>query len=112
MLIVMDLDGTLLNEEGRLTDYTKEVLKEISEDNILIAASGRGITGIKTALEDIYPYFTFYICGNGSLIYHKDELIYEKLLAKEEVEFICNLSKEFKKSRGNSRLLVSEMRAS
>ena len=35
MLIVMDLDGTLLNEEGRLTDYTKKILKEVSKDNIL-----------------------------------------------------------------------------
>lgn len=95
MLIVMDLDGTLLNEEGRLTDYTKEVLKEISEDNILIAASGRGLTGIKTALEDIYPYFSFYICGNGSLIYHKDELIYEKLLSKKDIGLISELAKEF-----------------
>ena len=50
MLIVMDLDGTLLNEEGRLTDYTKKILKEISKDNILIVASGRGLTGIKAAL--------------------------------------------------------------
>ena len=83
MLIVTDLDGTLLNEEGKLTDYTKKILKEVSKDNILIAASGRGLTGIKAALEDIYSYFSYFICGNGSFIYHKDELIYEKSLSKK-----------------------------
>lgn len=94
MLIVTDLDGTLLNEEGKLTDYTKKILKEVSKDNILIAASGRGLTGIKAALEDIYSYFSYFICGNGSFIYHKDELIYEKLLSKKDIELISKLAKE------------------
>lgn len=95
MLIVMDLDGTLLNEEGRLTDYTKKILKEVGKDNILIAASGRGLTGIKAALEDIYSYFSYFICGNGSFIYHKDELIYERLFREKDIEPICGIAKEF-----------------
>lgn len=94
MLIVTDFDGTLLNDEGKLTDYTKKVLKKVSENNILIAASGRGLSGIKATLEDVYPYFSFYICGNGSFIYHKDELIYEKLLSKKDIELISKLAKE------------------
>lgn len=94
MLIVMDLDGTLLNEEGKLTDYTKKILKKISENNVLIAASGRGLNGIKIALEDIYSYFSYYICGNGSFIYHKNEIIYEKLLSKKDIELISELAKE------------------
>lgn len=44
MLIVTDLDGTLLNGKGKLTDYTKKILKEVSKDNILIVASGRRLT--------------------------------------------------------------------
>lgn len=94
MLIVMDLDGTLLNEEGRITEYTKKILKKVSEDNILIAASGRGLSGIKIALEDVYPYFSYYICGNGSFIYHENELIYEKLLSEKDIELISELAKE------------------
>lgn len=94
MLIVTDLDGTLLNGEDKLTDYTKKILKEVSKDNILIAASGRGLTGIKAALEDVYSYFSFYICGNGSFVYHEDELIYERLFSEKDIELISELAKE------------------
>lgn len=95
MLIVIDLDGTLLNNEGKISEYTKKILKKLSEEHVLVVASGRLKKGIEKALGDVCQYFSFFICGNGSFIYHNDELIYEKLLTKKDAEFIYGLAKEF-----------------
>lgn len=93
-IIVTDLDGTLLNDNGKPSEFTKSTIRRISKDNILIAASGRGMSGIKNCLDDIIDCFDYFICGNGS--YACDEngnIIYEKLLSEDKTNFICGLAK-------------------
>ena len=61
-IIVTDLDGTLLNDNGKPSEFTKSTIRRISKGNILIAASGRGMSGIKNCLDDIIDCFDYFIC--------------------------------------------------
>ena len=86
-LIAVDLDGTLLNSYGEVTDYSKKIIKKLIENGIkFIIASGRPIDSIKTIAKEIGSS-EYFIAGNGALIYDikKDKIIYEKYLSKSKV---------------------------
>ena len=41
-LITVDLDGTLLNKYGEVSEYTKNIIKKVTDQGILVVlASGR-----------------------------------------------------------------------
>ncbi|MEE0865890.1 MAG: Cof-type HAD-IIB family hydrolase [Clostridia bacterium] len=86
-LIAVDLDGTLLNSYGEVTDYSKKTIKKLIENGIkFIIASGRPIDSIKTIANEIGSD-EYFIAGNGAIIYDmkKDKIIYEKYLSKSKV---------------------------
>ena len=94
--IFVDLDGTLLNKYGIVTEETKEEIKQtIKKGNEVIIASGRPIDSIKTIAKEIGSE-NYFIAGNGSLIYDikKDEIIYEKFLSKQKVLEIAKICEE------------------
>ena len=86
-LVAVDLDGTLLNSYGEITDYTKKVIKKLIEAGIkVIIASGRPIDSIKTISNEIGSN-EYFIGGNGAIIYDmkKEKTIYEKYMPKQKV---------------------------
>lgn len=92
-LITVDLDGTMLNKYGIVTENTKKIIKETINKGIdVIIASGRPIDSIKTIVEEIGSQ-NYFIAGNGSLIYDikKDEIIYEKYLDKQKILEIIDI---------------------
>ena len=92
-LIAVDLDGTLLNSYGEVTDYSKKIIKKLIENGIeFIIASGRPIDSIKTIANEIGSD-EYFIAGNGSLIYDikRNQNIYEKYLSKSKVLEIIKL---------------------
>jgi len=86
--IVTDMDGTLLNPERRVTDYTLDVLNECKRRGIrLIPASGRTRASMRPHVERLNTGMP-YIGGNGSEIISPDHQLIEQLtleipLAKE-----------------------------
>ena len=49
-LVIFDLDGTLLNSSGEVTDYTRKVLSEASDRGVVvIPATGSRRTVISSA---------------------------------------------------------------
>ena len=85
-LIAVDLDGTLLNSYGEVTEYSKKIIKRIiDEGNKFIIASGRPMDSIKMIAKEIGSD-EFFIAGNGALIYdiRKDKIIYEKYMSKQK----------------------------
>lgn len=95
-MIVVDLDGTLLNRYGIVPESTKQTIKEtIDNGNDVIIASGRPIDSIKAIAEEIGSK-NYFIAGNGSLIYDikNDEIIYEKFLNKQKVLEIIKICEE------------------
>lgn len=92
-LIAVDLDGTMLNSYGIVTENTKKTIKKtIEKGTDVIIASGRPIDSIKAIAEEIGSK-NYFIAGNGSLIYDikKDEIIYEKFLNKQKVLEIAEI---------------------
>ena len=95
-LIAIDLDGTMLNSYGMVTENTKNTIKEIEKQGIeVIIASGRPIDSIKEIAKEIESK-NYFIAGNGAIIYDikKDEIIYEKTLSKEKVLEIIKICEE------------------
>ena len=95
-LVAIDLDGTMLNKYGVVTDNTKEQIKKTIEKGIdVVIASGRPIDSTKTIAKEIGSK-NYFIAGNGALIYdiQKDEMIYDKLLSKEKVLEIIRICEE------------------
>lgn len=108
--LIMDLDGTLLRDNGTVSEYTKRVIRKASEEYTLIAASGRAISGIRKALDDLFPLFTFFICYNGAVVYHKDELIKENILSPQQVNWLYQIAKrhnaDFRAFRDNCETVL------
>ena len=95
-LVVIDLDGTMLNSYGIVTENTKNTIKKIEEQGIeVIIASGRPIDSIKEIAREIESK-NYFIAGNGAIIYDikKDKIIYEKTLSKEKVLEIIKICEE------------------
>lgn len=70
--VVSDLDDTLLNENGQLSDYTVRVLKRCTERGIrVILCSGRMPHSMQPHVERLETHQP-YICGNGAKILSYD----------------------------------------
>ena len=72
-LIVFDLDGTLLNRQSTISNYTSETLKLLSKREIAYTvATGRTLHGARAILEDHhFPLPQAY--KNGVLIWHPEQ---------------------------------------
>lgn len=95
-LVAIDLDGTMLNKYGIVTDKTKEAIQKAKEAGIeVIIASGRPIDSIKQIAKDI-KIEKYFISGNGAIIYDisKSEIIYENTLKKQKVLDIIKICEE------------------
>ncbi len=94
--VAIDLDGTMLNSYGIVTENTKNVIKKVLNEGIeVIIASGRPIDSIKTIAKEIESK-KYFIAGNGALIYdiQNDKIIYEKFMSKEKVLEIIKICEE------------------
>ena len=95
-LIAIDLDGTMLDSYGQVTQNTKNAIKNAIEKGIdVVIASGRPIDSIKSIAKDIGSE-KYFIAGNGALIYDipKDEILYDKYMKKEKVLEIIKICEE------------------
>ena len=85
-LIAIDLDGTLLNSSGQVSEKNKETLKRaIDEGNEVIIASGRPFSSAITFANDLGAD-NYVICGNGSLLYDvkNNSILYNKCIEKSK----------------------------
>lgn len=95
-LATIDLDGTMLNQYGIVTEKTKESIQKAQENGIeIVIASGRPIDSIKTIAKEIKSE-KYFISGNGALIYDiaNDEIIYENTLKKQKTLDIIKICEE------------------
>lgn len=95
-LVAIDLDGTLLNSYGEVSENTKSALKNaINQGTEIVLASGRPISSTKTLALEIGAD-NYLISGNGAIVYDikKDEIIYDKFLNKEQVLKIARICEE------------------
>lgn len=96
-LIAMDMDGTLLNSNKQVSDYTKEVLRKAADKGVkLVICTGRIFTSAKSYARIIGTKAPI-IASNGAYIREKDreEVIYEKYLNNDILLEIVRISKEW-----------------
>lgn len=95
-LMAIDLDGTLLNSYGEISEENKKALKKAQEAGIeIVLASGRVPMSIKKYANEINSK-KYLIAGNGTLIMdiEKDEIIYENYIPKEKALKIIKLCQD------------------
>jgi len=91
-IISVDLDGTLLNENSKVSDRTKEVVGKVLEkypDLHFVISTGRpkvAITRIREALNITERPNTESLLSNGCVLYDsKGEIIWQKIIPTEFV---------------------------
>ena len=90
-LISLDLDGTLFNDESKLTPHTVEVLGCLSKQGIIIFPNtGRGIEVLKEYIDEM-PFVEYYAGLNGGTVYHNDTIIDSHELPKETAIAIAEI---------------------
>lgn len=78
-LVAIDLDGTMLNNDKKLTEHTKEVLVRAGKKGILIVpATGRHHNGIPKEVAELEGV-RYFLTTNGAAVYDKkeDRYLYE-----------------------------------
>ena len=95
-LIAIDLDGTLLNSYGEVSQGTKEAIKKAIDNGVeVVLASGRPISSVEDLANELNANH-YLISGNGAIVYDisKKEIVYDKFLDKEQVLNIIKICEE------------------
>jgi len=89
-LIVFDLDGTLLNQESAISDYTSETLRLLAEREIAYTvATGRTLHGARAILEG-HQFLLPQAYKNGVMIWHPEQKRFSSgaMLTADELDHI------------------------
>ncbi|WP_295163955.1 Cof-type HAD-IIB family hydrolase [uncultured Buchnera sp.] len=91
-IITVDLDGTLLSPENKITKYTEKIIKLLIEKGFyFVFASGRHYIDIME-IRDALNIKIFMITSNGARVYDlNDVLIFENNLNKEIALKLCKI---------------------
>lgn len=92
-ILFTDLDGTLLDSNKQISDYTREMLKNWSAaGHRLVLSSGRDINSVKAVRQELNLFYPgmFLAAYNGGQIYDCDnqETIYRIGLPLDQVAYI------------------------
>ena len=67
-MIGFDLDGTLLNSNKEISDYTRDVMREaVKQGVIILPATGRPLTGIPKPVMAL-PGIRYAVTANGARV--------------------------------------------
>lgn len=96
-LIAVDVDGTLLNSAGILTEETKKAITACVERGVIFSiSSGRPIQGVEYLNQMLgldLPFITY----NGAMVVmgKSKEILYEQKLSSQNAKNIIELGKKF-----------------
>ena len=91
-LIVFDLDGTLLNQDSAISDYTSETLKLLAEHEIAYTvATGRTLHGARAILEG-HQFLLPQAYKNGVMIWHPEQKQFSSgaMLTADELDHVVH----------------------
>ncbi len=95
-LITIDIDGTLLNSYGEITDKNKQAIQKALDKNIdVVLTSGRMPKAILPIANEINSN-KYLISGNGATIYdiQNDKIVYSNYMSKKKVLEIIDICKK------------------
>jgi Cof subfamily protein (haloacid dehalogenase superfamily) len=90
-IVFFDIDGTLINEDRRIPDSTKESIRRLRNNNIeIVIATGRAPCQFDMLADDL-DIHSFVSCNGGYVVY-KGETIYKNPISKNSLEQLVNVS--------------------
>ncbi len=96
-LIALDMDGTLLNDEKKITQKTLSCIKKAKEKGVRVVISSGRVPGGLKFYEEIIAKEEPMICANGALILnHKKEVIYNEGINKNTLLNIIDILRKYK----------------
>lgn len=100
-VIIMDIDGTLVNDEKVITPLTKETLLKAQDKGVrLVLASGRPTSGLLKLAEelDMENHHGLFVCFNGSKVVdcRSHETLYNHAISVEDSKAVLEHLKNFK----------------
>jgi len=94
-MLVMDMDGTLLTNDKRVTEKTKATLKKAADMGVkIVISTGRVFTSARLYSE-LLEMKTPIIASNGAYINYNDEVLYVKLFGEKNIRKTLELSKKY-----------------
>lgn len=95
-LVTIDLDGTLLNSLGEISEENIIILRKCIEKGVeIVLTSGRVVSSIKNFANEIGNN-NYLISGNGSTVYDikNEKIIYQNTIPKEKALKIIEICEE------------------
>jgi len=90
--VFIDMDGTLLQKDHTISDTTKQIIKKLLDQGILVVPiSARPLHGILPISRQLFPDNIPVVSLNGSYIFLNGEIIYQSSVPLKEV---INVQKE------------------
>ena len=114
-LIAVDLDGTMLNSYGEVTENTKRVIRQTRQKGTeVVIASGRSIDSIKSIATEVGSS-KYMIAGNGAVVYdiEQNKILYEKYIPKNkalDIIRICEANSIYYNVYTNKSIIASSLR--
>lgn len=105
-LIATDLDGTLINDDGKINGKMFDLIEYLNEKNIMFAAaSGRFYSQLSKNFQRVSSDMLF-IAHNGALIkYHRSgEILYSNCISQEDIKTVVG----FKRQLGEELFLAGD----
>lgn len=94
-LIALDMDGTLLNDDGMITPYTQKVIEEVQEQGITVVLSTGRPLSMCTSFADQLSLNSYIITANGAEIWTADEQLLERhTMEAKKIKELWNIGHE------------------
>ncbi|RWZ52875.1 HAD-IIB family hydrolase [Labedella phragmitis] len=72
-LVALDIDGTVLGEDGSLSDVVRDAVRSIVSDAVVVTlATGRSWDSTKPVLDMLGLEPEYVVCANGALVLKRD----------------------------------------
>lgn len=91
--IAVDIDGTLLNSNGQLSNRTIDTIKKVTNKGVNVVLTSGRVTGSVKTIADKISANNYIICDNGASIYDvkNEKTIWSKEIDKDVVIELINI---------------------
>lgn len=96
-LVAADMDGTLLNRDRKITQYTQNVIKKAMAQGVyFVPATGRAVNALPPELKEMEG-IRYGIFSNGATIYDlkEEKVIYKNHFEMDRVLELMDFLKQF-----------------
>ena len=94
--VFFDIDGTLVNDRKSVLKSTKEAIKIVKDQGVLVGvATGRGPFFVKDLMDDLN--LDFAVTYNGQYIFNKERVLFASPIDKRSLRQVLAYAKENRK---------------